>query len=109
MVAPGQLVSVLRVEFLPPVFLEFPVQLLDILSGDLRHWLVSQVGLDVALDISPVAFQSGGSHRGVSVLLQPAVQPLAQGHFTVLVQVHIPVFLDILMELFQQLLLRLGG
>ena len=97
----GQLVSILRVEFLPPVFLEFPVQLLDILTGDLPHRLVSQIGLDVALDISPVALQSGGSHRGGGVLLQPAIQPLAQGHFAVLAQIHIPVFLDVLMQFFQ--------
>ena len=96
----GQLVSILRVEFLPPVFLEFPVQLLDILLGDLPHRLVSQVWLDISLDISPVALQSGGSHRGGGVFLQPVVQPLPQRHFAVLAQINIPVLFNVLMQLF---------
>src|SRR5699024_11729754 len=63
---------------------------------------------DVAVDVPPVALQRGGTHRWCGVLLQPAVQPLAQGHFTFLTKVHALIFLHTLMELFQQLFLCLS-
>ena len=105
----GQLVPVLRVLLLAAVLLKLPVQLADILGGDLSHRLVPQAGLDVPLNVSPISLQSGGPHRGGGVLLQPAVQPLTQRHFTLLPQIHIPVLLDVPVKLCQQFLLTSGG
>ena len=67
------------------------------------------VTLALAMSATTVSFQCGGPHRGGGVLLQPAVQPLAQGHLTLLPQIHIPVLLDVPVKLCQQFLLTSGG
>ena len=105
----GQLVPVLRMLLLAAVLLELPVQLADIIGCNFAHRFASQMGFDVPFDVSPVALQGGGPHRGGGVLLQPAVQPLAQGHFALLPQIHVPVLLDVPVELCQKLLLTSGG
>ena len=70
--------------------------------------LVAQLRLDVVFDVAAVALEGTGAHRTRLVLREPAVQPLAQRHAAVLGQLHIPVALDVLVQLVQQGLLRLG-
>ena len=70
--------------------------------------LVAQLRLDVVFDVAAIAFECAGAHRARLVLREPAVQPLAQRHAAVLGQLHTPVALDVLVQLVQQGLLRLG-
>ena len=70
--------------------------------------LVAQLRLNVVFDVAAIVFERAGAYRTRLVLREPAVQPLAQGHPAVLGQLHIPVALNVLVELVQQRLLRLG-
>ena len=74
---------------------------LDVLLRDEGDLLVAQLRLDVVFDIAAIAFERTGAHRARLVLCEPAVQPLAQRHATVLGQLHIAVALDVLVELVQ--------
>ena len=84
------------------------VHSLDVLLRDEGDLLVAQLRLDVVFDVAAIAFERTGPHRARLVLREPAVQPLAQRHAAVLGQFHIAVALDVLVELVQQCLLRLG-
>lgn len=89
--------------------LDVPVQLPDVVWGDLADGLTAQAGLDVVLDMMAVAFQGTLSHRGCHQFLQPLVQPLPQGHATVLGKVYTPVGTHLPVELFRQGFLAPGG
>ena len=91
-----------------PLRFQAVVHPLDVLLGDEGDLLVAQLRLDVVFDVATIVFERTGAHRACLVLCEPAIQPLAQGHAAVLGQLHIPVALDILVELVQQCLLRLG-
>lgn len=67
-----------------------------------------QLGFDVAVDELAVALHSAGADGAFLVLLQPGVQPLAQGHAAVLGQLHILIALDALVKLVRQLFLGVG-
>ena len=81
---------------------------LDVLLGYEGDLFVAQLRLDVVLDIAAIAFERTGPHRARFVLCEPAIQPLAQRHAAVLGQFHVTVALDVLVQLVQQCLLRLG-
>ena len=81
---------------------------LDLLPGDKGDLFIAQLWFDVVFDIAAIAFERTGPHRARLVLYEPAIQPLAQRHAAVLGQLHIAVALDVLVELVQQCLLRLG-
>ena len=91
-----------------PLRFQAAVHPLDVLLRDEGDLLVAQLRLDVVFDVAAVSLEGTGPHRTRLVLREPAVQPLAQRHAAVLGQLHIPVALDVLMELVQQRLLRLG-
>ena len=91
-----------------PLRFQAAVHPLDVLLGEEGDLLVAQLRLDVVFDVSAVALEGTGPHRTRLVLCEPAIQPLAQRHVAVLGQLHITVALDVLVELVQQCLLRLG-
>lgn len=91
-----------------PLCFQATVHSLDVLLRDEGDLLVAQLRLNVVFDVAAIAFERTGPHRARLVLCEPAVQPLAQRHATVLGQLHIAVALDVLVELVQQYLLRLG-
>ena len=104
----GELMPHLGVLADAPLCFQATVHSLDVLLRDEGDLLVAQLRLNVVFDIAAIAFERTGSHRARLVLCEPAVQPLAQRHATVLGQLHIAVALDVLVELVQQYLLRLG-
>ena len=91
------------------MLLDVPVQLPDIVRGDLADGLAAQAGLDVVLDMMAVSFQSALPHGGCHQFLQPLVQPLHQGHAAVLSEIHPPVGAYLPVKLFRQGLLAPGG
>ena len=91
-----------------PLRFQAAVHPLDVLLGEEGDLLVAQLRLDVVFDVAAVALERTGPHRARLVLRQPTVQPLAQSHAAVLGQLHITVALDVLVQLVQQCLLRLG-
>ena len=91
-----------------PLRFQAAVHPLDVLLGDKGDLLVAQLRLDVVFDVAAVALEGTGAHRTRLVLREPAVQPLAQRHPAVLGQLHIPVALDVLVQLVQQSFLGLG-
>ena len=91
-----------------PLRFQTAVHSLDVLLGEEGDLLVAQLRLDVVFDVSAVALEGTGPHRTRLVLCEPAIQPLAQRHAAVLGQLHITVALDVLVQLVQQCLLRLG-
>ena len=91
-----------------PLRFQAAVHPLDVLLGEEGDLLVAQLRLDVVFDVAAVALEGTGPHRTRLVLREPAVQPLAQRHPAVLGQLHIAVALDVLVQLVQQGLLRLG-
>ena len=91
-----------------PLRFQAAVHPLDVLLGEEGDLLVAQLRLDVVFDVSAVALEGTGPHRTRLALCEPAIQPLAQRHAAVLGQLHITVALDVLVELVQQYLLRLG-
>ena len=91
-----------------PLRFQAAVHPLDILLGDEGDLLVAQLRLDIVFDVAAVALERTGPHCARLVFCEPAIQPLAQGHPAVLGQLHITVALDVLVELVQQCLLRLG-
>lgn len=91
-----------------PLRFQAAVHPLDVLLGEEGDLLVAQLRLDVVFDVAAIAFERTGPHRTRLVLREPAIQPLAQRHPAVLGQLHIAVALDVLMQLVQQGLLRLG-
>ena len=91
-----------------PLRFQAAVHPLDVLLGEEGDLLVAQLRLDVVFDVAAVALEGTGAHRTRLVLREPAVQPLAQRHPAVLGQLHIAVALDVLVQLVQQGLLRLG-
>mgnify|MGYP001632433620 CR=1 FL=1 len=91
-----------------PLRFQTAVHPLDVLLRDEGDLLVAQLRLDVVFDIAAIAFERAGAHRARLVFCEPAVQPLAQRHAAVLGQLHITVALDVLVQLVQQRLLRLG-
>ena len=91
-----------------PLRFQAAVHPLDVLLGEEGDLLVAQLRLDVVFDVAAVALEGTGPHRTRLVLREPAVQPLAQRHAAVLGQLHIAVALDVLVQLVQQGLLRLG-
>ena len=91
-----------------PLRFQTAVHSLDVLLRDEGYLLVAQLWFDVVFDIAAIAFERTGPHRARLVLREPAIQPLTQRHAAVLSQLHIPVALDVLVQLVQQRLLRLG-
>lgn len=91
-----------------PLRFQAAVHPLDVLPGDKGDLFIAQLWFNVVFDIAVIAFERTGPHRARLVLREPAVQPLAQRHAAVLGQLHITVALDVLVELVQQCLLRLG-
>ena len=91
-----------------PLRFQAAVHPLDVLLGEEGDLLVAQLRLDVVFDVAAVALEGTGPHRTRLVLREPAIQPLAQRHPAVLGQLHIAVALDVLVQLVQQGLLRLG-
>ena len=91
-----------------PLRFQAAVHSLDVLPGDKGDLFIAQLWFDVVFDIAAIAFERTGPHRARLVLREPAIQPLAQRHPTVLGQLHIPVALDVLVQLVQQCLLGLG-
>lgn len=91
-----------------PLRFQAAVHPLDVLLGEEGDLLVAQLRLDVVFDVATVALEGTGPHRTRLVLREPAIQPLAQRHPAVLGQLHIAVALDVLVQLVQQGLLRLG-
>ena len=104
----GESVSIFGVLMDTALFFQAAVHPLDVLTGDKGHLLMSQLWLDVAVDELTVAFHGAGADGAFLVLRQPDVQPLAQRHSAVLGQLYIAVALDVLVQLVQQGLLRLG-
>lgn len=102
------LMSVLRVVVNPAFLFQLPVQLLNVHSGDAGDDLAAQIGIDVAPDVLLVAAQGVGPQGDSTVLLHPAVQPLAQGHAAVLGELCVLVELHVPVELGQQFFLRLS-
>ena len=90
-----------------PLRFQAAVHPLDVLLGDEGDLLVAQLRLDVVFDVAAVALEGTGPHRTRLVLCEPTSQPLAQCHAAVLGQLYIAVALDVLVQLFQQSLLRL--
>ena len=91
-----------------PLRFQTAVHSLDVLLGDEGDLLVAQLRLDIVFDVAAVALERTGPHRARLVLREPTIQPLTQRHAAVLGQLHIPVALDVLVQLVQQCLLRLG-
>ena len=91
-----------------PLRFQTAVHSLDVLLRDKGDLFIAQLWFDVVFDIAAIAFERTGPHRTRLVLCEPAIQPLAQRHAAVLGQLHITVALDVLVELVQQCLLRLG-
>ena len=91
-----------------PLRFQTAVHSLDVLLRDEGNLFIAQLWFDVVFDIAAIAFERTGPHRACLILCEPAIQPLAQRHATVLGQFHITVALDVLVELVQQGLLRLG-
>ena len=91
-----------------PLRFQAAVHPLDVLLGEEGDLLVAQLRLDVVFDVAAVALEGTGPHRTRLVLREPTIQPLTQRHAAVLGQLHIPVALDVLVQLVQQCLLRLG-
>ena len=84
------------------------VHSLDVLLRDEGDLFVAQLWFDIVFDIAAIAFERTRPHRARLVLREPAIQPLTQRHAAVLGQLHITVTLDVLVQLVQQRLLRLG-
>ena len=91
-----------------PLRFQAAVHSLDVLLRDKGDLFIAQLWFDVVFDIAAIAFERTGPHRTRLVLCEPAIQPLAQRHAAVLGQLHITVALDVLVQLVQQGLLRLG-
>ena len=91
-----------------PLRFQTAVHPLDVLLRDEGDLFIAQLWFDVVFDVAAVALEGTGSHRTRLVLCEPAIQPLTQRHAAVLGQLHITVALDVLVELVQQCLLRLG-
>ena len=91
-----------------PFRFQAAVHPLDVLLGDEEDLLVAQLRLNVVFDVAAIAFERARTHRARLVLREPAIQPLAQRHAAVLCQLHIAVALNVLVQLVQQRLLRLG-
>ena len=104
----GELMIHLGVLVDAPLRFQAAVHPLDVLLGEEGDLLVAQLRLDVVFDVAAIAFERTGPHRTRLVLREPAVQPLAQRHAAILGQLHIPIALDVLVQLVQQGLLRLG-
>ena len=84
-----------------PLCFQATVHTLDVLLRDEGDLLVAQLRLNVVFDVAAIAFERAGTHRARLVLREPAIQPCAQRHATVLGQLHIAVALDVLVELVQ--------
>ena len=104
----GELMPHLGVLADAPLRFQAAVHPLDVLLGEEGDLLVAQLRLDVVFDVAVVALEGTGPHRTRLVLREPSIQPLAQRHPAVLGQLHIAVALDVLVQLVQQSLLRLG-
>ena len=91
-----------------PLRFQTAVHPLDVLLRDEGDLFIAQLWFDVVFDVAAVALEGTGPHRTRLVLCEPAIQPLTQRHAAVLGQLHITVALDVLVELVQQCLLRLG-
>ena len=106
--AVGEGVALFIVLIDPSVFSKPVVHLLNVRRCDRADLLVPQMGLDVIVRHPPVAVQGTLPHRELHVLLQPFVQPFAEGQVGVLRQLHIPVGFDAGVEFVDQLLLSSG-
>ena len=104
----GELMVKLRMLADAPVCFEPPIHPLDVLLRDEGDLLAAELRLDVEVYVAAVALKRAGAHCARLVLCEPAVEPFAERHAAVLGQLHIAVALDVLMELVQQSLLRLG-
>ena len=91
-----------------PLRFQAAVHPLDVLLGEEGDLFITQLRLDIVFDVAAIAFERTRPYRARLVLCEPAIQPLAQRHAAVLGQLHITVALDVLVELVQQRLLRLG-
>ena len=104
----GELVVHLGMLVDAPLRFQAAIHSLNVLLRDKGNLLVAQLRLDIVFDVAAVALERTGPHCARLVFCEPAIQPLAQGHPAVLGQLHITVALDVLVELVQQCLLRLG-
>ena len=91
-----------------PLRFQAAIHSLNVLLRDKGNLFIAQLRLDVVFDVAAIAFERTGPYRARLVLREPAIQPLTQRHAAVLGQFHITVALDVLVELVQQCLLRLG-
>ena len=90
-----------------PAFRQCFIQPLDVFSLDLGDGLIPQIGFDVPVHCALVPGHGVGPD-GPGDILQPAVQPLAQGHPALLGQVHPLVEIDVLAEFAGQFFLCVG-
>ena len=74
-----------------PLRFQTAVHSLDVLLRDEGNLFIAQLWFDVVFDIAAIAFERTGPHRACLILCEPAIQPLAQRHATVLGQFHITV------------------
>ena len=70
--------------------------------------LAAQVGLHIAPDVLLVTTQSVGPQGDGTVLLHPAIQPLAQGHTAVLGELCVLIDIHVTVKLSQQFFLGFG-
>ena len=70
--------------------------------------LATQVGLHIAPDVLLITAQGVGTQCDGTVLLHPAIQPLAQGHTAVLGELCVLIDIHITVKLGQQFFLGFG-
>ena len=97
--------SILRVVVDAALFLQPPVQFLNVQPCDAGDDLAAQVGLYIAPDVLLITAQGVGTQCDGTVLFHPAIQPLAQSHAAVLGELCVLINIHITVELGQQFFL----
>ena len=87
---------------------QFLVELLQIQRGELVQREITDVGLDVVVDVPPVGLMGGGADLDFGVVLKPDVQPLSHGILAGPDQVQAGGLLDGPLQLFLCLSLGFG-
>ena len=90
------------------LFLQFPVQFLNVQPCDPGDDLAAEIRLHIAPDVLLIAAQSVGPQGDGTVLLHPAIQPLAQSHAAVLGELCVLIDIHVTVKLSQQLFLSFG-
>ncbi|CAN3988226.1 DUF997 domain-containing protein, partial [Dysosmobacter welbionis] len=98
----------LRVVVDTALFLQLPVQLLNVQPCDPGDNLAAQVGFHIAPDVLLIAAQSVRPQGNGTVLLHPAIQPLAQSHAAVLGKLCVLIDIYVTVKLSQQFFLSFG-